>query len=259
MRDGRILGRCSFIGAVALALAATGLATLPALGARCTGSTPNGVRTPAGCDPSKMWGTENVARLLENPAPQSKNKTAILWDIVQSIGIDEMGIPPRRIVDLFAVHAAGNSDDIGAIAVWNDNPIPPNRRRTVYYGKGIDDRFSGPGHNYGFYAVFAHELAHHLYGHAESKLPGDRLELDADYFAGCVIGIMAIREVNQQNNIPVRKHAVDLYELAAPVPGAGEHPERARRLKYFDAGYNVGANAASDDILRCMKPRPKID
>jgi hypothetical protein len=178
--------------------------------------------------PRGMWGTEIAANFKRWSPPSEKIKN-VIWDLEKLFGI------PFHV--LFELRAVGGSEEMGAIAVLEGN------RRLIYYGKGFDTHFNDPRGNYDAYIVLLHEVGHHLLKHTFEKNELASMELEADRFAGCIVGMLG----------GTRKDVTDIYDKRAPEKAVGIHPGRAKRVAQVVEGWKVGFDRISPDKARCMK------
>jgi hypothetical protein len=181
-----------------------------------------------------MWGTEITAKL--RPSPPSDEMKNVIWDLEKAI--------PIPFHTLFELHAAGDWAEMGAIAVFR----MPGYHRIIYYGKGLEVQFQtgDPEDKWDAYMVLLHEIGHHLYQHTFTNRPTPIMELEADRFAACIVGMLGATQAD----------ATRIYERLASQTPIGTHPGRAARIEQVVAGWEVGSDD-SIDRARCTK-MPKL-
>jgi tetratricopeptide (TPR) repeat protein len=109
--------------------------------------------------------------------------------------------------------------------------------RYILYTKKQLDQLVNVNTDWVAYSIFAHEIAHHLYGHSLSNPKSDELsrkrELQADFFSGYVLHKLNANLLQAQSGInSVTKHpAEDLEEYCS-------HPTKAKRLNAVSMGFD---------------------
>jgi hypothetical protein len=183
--------------------------------------------------PRGMWGTE-IAANFTRWSPASEKMKKVVWDLEKLFGI------PFHI--LFELRAVGGWEEMGAVARLEGT------KRLIYYGKGFDTHFNDPRGNWDAYIVLLHEVGHHLLNHTFEPNERQGMELEADRFAGCIVGMLG----------GTRKDVTDIYDKRAPDKPVGIHPGRAVRVAQVVEGWKVGFDRISRDQARCLKmPRIK--
>ncbi len=115
--------------------------------------------------------------------------------------------------------------------------------RYIMYDNGLFDYVRAKvGDDWGRVAILAHELGHHLNGH--TLIPGGSrppTELEADYFAGFVVGKLGGSLKDAQDGY----RAITVFPEETP-----SHPALKDRLKAIERGYNKaiqGVMVAQDE------------
>jgi hypothetical protein len=180
-------------------------------------------------DEKDMWGKEISSKYLKSRKPATERMTKAVKEIS-----DSFGVPMWRI---FELHAAGDWNDDGAVAVYNK----ANNHRIIFYGSAFEEKFYAGVKNWDAYVMLAHEIGHHLAGHTLEHTARIEMELQADRFAGCVVAMLKGSLTD----------ATGVFARLAPVKAAGTHPGRAERIAKVTEGWKVGSGSTNRD--RCLK------
>lgn len=208
--------------------AATALLIVATLGSAVAQTPP-----PPGKDVKaiEMWGDQVTVKLgngMKNlPSLQMR---AVLQQITDALNF------PNVFGEL---HRVGDEDYAGAFAGRTASNKP-----AIFYGSKFEQKFS-QADNWDAIIVLAHEWKHLVSRDADNP-PTREMELKADRFAGCVVGVMGGK----------RADAVGLYERMASLEEKGTHPGRKERIKWVVEGWDAGFRPRGPGPCFHLRPVP---
>lgn len=178
-----------------------------------------------------MWGDQVTVKLgngMKNlPSLQMK---AVLQKITDALNF------PNHYGEL---HRVGDENYAGAFA-----GLTTANKPAIFYGNKFEQMFS-VADNWDAIIVLAHEWKHLVSGDP-LKEPTREMELQADRFAGCVVGVMGGKRVD----------AVGLYERMASLEEKGTHPGRKERIKWVVEGWDAGYRPRAPNPRFHLRPVP---
>lgn len=155
----------------------------------------------------------------------------MLGDFVASKGMREESVPLVWIDE-----SVGDNVAAAVVLLEDRAPLKKGTQIVRFSVKQLLKHTRGSGTKKTLQFIFAHELAHHLNGHQLNR-PGQHAhdkELEADYFAGFVMGQRGdtLGEVTAW----IRK--------SAPVRGDDSHPGRQDRINHASEGWRKGCETS---------------
>jgi len=179
----------------------------------------------------------NKEKLEDQATERVRN---ILGEMVASKGLRTESVPLVWIDETVGTNVA-------AAAVLTE-PRPPLKKGQQIIRFSVEHLVKhtrGSGTNKTAYFIFAHELAHHLNGHQLTR-PGQHAhekELEADYFAGFVMG--------QRGD--TFEEVTAWIRASAPLKGDPSHPGRQDRLNHASEGWQKGCEQGG----KCAAPKAR--
>jgi len=246
-----LLGRLSVIGAMTAALLMSSCDDKPDTGRRKvvprTGETDGSyMHVPKGafkalCAVNGEAGTGPVTVRKPGVAAQdakekSEDKATeivrkMLGEFVASKGMREESVPLVWIDESVGENVAA------AVVLLEDRPPLKEGTQIVRFSvKQLLKHTKGSGTRKTLHFIFAHELAHHINGHQLNR-PGQHAhdkELEADYFAGFVMGQRG--DTLEEVTAWIRK--------SAPVRSDNTHPGRQDRINHASEGWVKGCETS---------------
>jgi hypothetical protein len=156
----------------------------------------------------------------------------MLGELVASKGLRPESVPPVWIDEQVGGNVAQAS-----ILLQDRPPFKKGQQIVQFSVEHLLKHTQGSGTNKTVYFIFAHEMAHHLNGHQMNR-PGQHnhdKELEADYFAGFVMG--------QRGD--TQEEATAWIRTSAPVEATPSHPGRQQRLDHALDGWRRGQAAGA--------------
>ena len=146
------------------------------------------------------------------------------------IAVDEM----MEIIGLQKNFTLQECPNINNAIAKNIKNSSGNMVRYILYDNDFFNRMdSKAGNDWAAISILAHELGHHLNGHAlNNEGSNHEFELDADYFSGLILAKMGARLEEAQSAIQTLR-----YEKATST-----HPAKIDRLNEIERGWTKGNN-----------------
>lgn len=165
----------------------------------------------------RMRGLHGSGGIIKRSFESDREATGVFREILAATGIP--GVAERIVV-------RASADTQNAEAQISDN----NQRYIFYNASFMQEMQAKTGRYWSLVFVVAHEVGHHIAGHLDFQGQNHQIELEADRYAGFILGRMGASYDD----------AIAAVRTIASVEASISHPPRDQRIQAVSLGWSDG-------------------
>jgi hypothetical protein len=185
------------------------------------------------------WCPVDIFSTLQNPSPYAQNQ---FQHVLTVSGYQ--GMPIYLYSSFYAQNAMAVSKPI--YQPFQPNVLSHYERYIIYNPNFMRHMEFASGNQFVTLSIFAHELGHHFYGHADVANLGEAIhphykECDAEYYSGFVLAKLGAKPADLELT----------QRLIFSMWSSETHPDSFKRISSIVKGWKAGGGVgiAEDDLV----------